>query len=150
MEWIQLTFLNTLSCLQHSIDSGEYELEIQLLSYVSQLTKTMQTLSKWKQIMAELLEADALLKTVLNGLGCTKISYVKGQYIKLLTEFGEVFAAILPKRSVSAMVNTVLEKYSLLLKETDILKLEQMIQGKRLIENKRKLSGETRPRGTSQ
>ena len=53
MEWIQLTFINTLSCLQNAIESGEYELEIQLLSYISQVTKTMPSLvGKWKQTMA--------------------------------------------------------------------------------------------------
>jgi len=108
VEWIQLTFINTLACLQNSIDSGEYELEIQLLTYISHLTKTMPSLSKWKQGMAEQLEADMLLKTVLNGLSTTKISYVKTQYVKLLTELGEVFTAVLSKKSVSAMVNTIL------------------------------------------
>lgn len=53
VEWIQLTFINTLSCLQNAIESGEYELEIQLLSYISQVTKTMPSLvGKWKQTMA--------------------------------------------------------------------------------------------------
>lgn len=116
VEWIQLTFLNIISCLQNSIESGEYELEIQLLSYISQATKTMPTLLKWKQTMTELLEADVLLKTVLQGLSSTKISYVKSQYVKLLTEFGEVFTAVLSKKSISALVNTILEKYSMLLK----------------------------------
>jgi hypothetical protein len=144
VEWIQLTFVNILSCLQNAIDSGEYELEIQLLTYVSQVTKTMPSLSKWKQLMAEQLEADVLLKTLLSGLSSTKISYVKTQYIKLMTELGEVFSVILSKKSISALVNAILDKCSMLLKETDIQKLEQLIQGKRMLENKRKLSGDVR------
>ena len=91
--------------------------------------------------MAEQLEIDVLLKTLLSGLSITRISYVKTQYVKLLTDLGDVFTAVLNKKSVSTMVNTILEKYSLLLKETDILKLEQIIQGKRQLENKRKQSG---------
>jgi hypothetical protein len=122
VEWIQLTFVNILSCLQNAIDSGEYELEIQLLTYVSQVTKTMPSLSKWKQLMAEQLEADVLLKTLLSGLSSTKISYVKTQYIKLMTELGEVFSVILIKKSISALVNAILDKCSMLLKETDIQK----------------------------
>jgi hypothetical protein len=83
----------------------------------------MPSLSKWKQIMAEQLETDVLLKTILSGLSTTKISYVKTQYIKLMTDLGDVFAVILNKKSISTIVNAILDKCSILLKEIDIQKL---------------------------
>jgi hypothetical protein len=47
-------------------------------------------------------------------------------------------------------VNTILERYSMLLRETDVSRLEQMIQGKKQLEVRRKMSGDRlRPRGMS-
>lgn len=83
----------------------------------------MTGLIKWKPIMAEFLECPLLLKVVLHGLNQTKISYVKSQYIKFLTEMGEVLSVMLPKKSISIIVNSILEKYSMMLKEIDIGKL---------------------------
>lgn len=84
------------------------------------------------------------------GLSQTKISYVKTQYIKFLTELGDVLPSILSKKLIAGLINNILEKYSMMLRETDINKLEQMIQGKKQLEVKRKMSGDRiRPRGLS-
>lgn len=45
---------------------------------------------------------------------------------------------MLSKKSISLIVNSILEKYSIMLKEIDIGKLEQLIQGKKVVENRRK------------